>query len=142
MDGKLFVKYASRPGAAQGVRNTERGELMTHFCQRINAGRVGTQFKPVSMARMGRILQAIPTKDLYYLKRVCDDAKHFSKRFWWELNAQKHQGPTDVRTHSDGRTDRPSALRAPVPPADGNARPVPPPANPRPSLWPIDGTAA
>jgi hypothetical protein len=90
MDGRLFVKYASRPSIAAGLRITERGELMAYFCEKINAGRVGTRFKPVSMARMGRLLERIPTKDLYYLKRVCDDARHFSKKFWWELNAKKH----------------------------------------------------
>ena len=90
MDGKLFVKYATHPGIQQGLRVTERGELMEYFCKKINAGRAGTRFKPVSMARMGRVLQAIPTKDLYYLKRICDDSQHFSKRFWWELNPTKH----------------------------------------------------
>ena len=90
MDGRLFVKYTQNPGMASGLRVTERGQLMEYFCEKINAGRVGTSFKPVSMARMGRVLQAIPTKDLYYLKRICDDSKHFSKRFWWELNPTKH----------------------------------------------------
>ena len=44
----------------------------------------------ITMARMGRILQGIPTKDLYYLKSICSRAKSFSKKFWWEIDPKKH----------------------------------------------------
>jgi len=70
---------------------TERGELMRYFMVRLNASRVEDGLPPLSMPRMGRVLQGIPTKDLYYLKRVCDDAKNFSKKFWWEINPKKHE---------------------------------------------------
>jgi hypothetical protein len=43
------------------------------------------------MPRMGRILVGIPTKDLYYLKRICDEASDFSKKFWWEVDPKKHE---------------------------------------------------
>ena len=66
-------------------KDTERGELMQYFRQRLNSERTKDSYPPLTMARMGKILEKIPTKDLYYLKRVCDDAKNFSKKFWWEL---------------------------------------------------------
>jgi hypothetical protein len=72
-------------------RNTERGDLMKYFCERLNPGRVKDGLAPVSMGRMGKILQQIPTKDLYYLKRVCEDSQNFSKKFWWLLNPKKHE---------------------------------------------------
>ena len=78
--------------SAEDARRTERGELMRYFCERINPGRVQDGLSPVSMGRMGKLLQKIPTKDLYYLKRVCDDAGNFSKKFWWEINPKKHPG--------------------------------------------------
>ena len=77
--------------AAAKKRQTERGEFMKYFCERINPARVRDGLAVVSMARMGKMLQAIPTKDLYYLKRVCDDSKNFSKKFWWLLDPKKHQ---------------------------------------------------
>ena len=40
---------------------------------------------------MGKMIEQIPTKDLYYLKKVCDDANSFSKRFWYELNPEKYE---------------------------------------------------
>jgi len=73
-------------------RKTERGELMTYFRQRLNASRIEIGMKPLSMARIGMLVQGIPTDDLYYLKSVCDKAKHFSKKFWWEINPKNHEG--------------------------------------------------
>lgn len=72
------------------TRATERGELMEYFCARVNAGRVRDGLPKITMPRMGKILEGLPTKDLYYLKRVCTDANDFSKRFWWELDPEKH----------------------------------------------------
>ena len=81
-------------------RDTERCELMRYFRERLNRTRARDGFPPLSMARMGKVLELIPTKDLYYLKRVCDDTylhalrardAAFSKRFWWEVNPKKHE---------------------------------------------------
>ncbi len=74
----------------QKSNETERGELMKYFCERLNSGRLVDGLPPVSMGRMGKMLQAIPTKDLYYLKKVCDDSMNFSKKFWWEINPKNH----------------------------------------------------
>ncbi len=74
----------------QTTNETERGELMRYFCQQLNKTRVPDGLPPVSMGRMGKMLQQIPTKDLYYLKTVCDKAPNFSKKFWWEINPKNH----------------------------------------------------
>jgi len=76
-------------------KKTERGELMRYFMEQLNVGRIKDGLPPLTMGRMGRLLVAIPTRDLYYLKSVCDDAANrgqsFSKKFWWEINPKKHQ---------------------------------------------------
>ena len=72
-------------------RATERGELMKYFMERLNRSRREDGLPLLTMPRMGKALEAIPTKDLYYLKRVCDEAKNFSKKFWWEINPKKHK---------------------------------------------------
>jgi hypothetical protein len=71
-------------------RRTERGELMRYFLRQLNIERVRDGYSQLTMARVGLALQGIPTKDLYYLKRVCDDSLSFSKKFWWELNPKNH----------------------------------------------------
>ncbi len=75
---------------AKKERATERGELMQYFMEKLNRARIRDGLPALSMPRMGKILQLIPTKDLYYLKSVCDQANDFSKKFWWEVNPKKH----------------------------------------------------
>lgn len=79
---------------ASKARETERGELMRYFCDSLNATRAADGYDRITMPRMGKILEAIPTKDLYYIKRVCNDSKHFSKTFWWLLDPTKHELPS------------------------------------------------
>ncbi len=77
---------------------SERGDLMQYFMQKLNVSRTRDGLAPLTMGRMGRLLQGIPTNDLYFLKSICDDAQKrngidaFSKRFWWEINPKKHEG--------------------------------------------------
>lgn len=90
--GKHISDGSSR---SKRERQTERGEMMKYFMERLNPTRVRDGYAPLSLARMGRILVAIPTRDLYYLKSVCEDAaargKDFSKKFWWEVKPKKEQ---------------------------------------------------
>ena len=72
-------------------RDTERGELMGYFCSELNKSRLRDGLGPITMGRMGKLLQQIPTKDLYYLKSVCDSAPNFSKKFWYSLNPEKYE---------------------------------------------------
>lgn len=75
---------------AVATRETERGELMTYFCEQLNKARARDGIAPIAMGRMGFMLAKIPTKDLYYIKKVCDDAPNFSKKFWYLLNPEKY----------------------------------------------------
>ncbi len=81
-------KDASGKGKKEKI--TERGEMLKYFMERLNASRAHDGLPPLTMPRMGRVLVGIPTKDLYYLKRVCEEAANFSKKFWWEVNPKKH----------------------------------------------------
>jgi len=76
--------------ALHKARETERGELMKYFLSHINPGRINDGMPKVTMGHLGKLFQQIPTKDLYYLKRVCSDAPNFSKKFWWEINPKNH----------------------------------------------------
>ncbi len=72
-------------------RKTERGELMRFFCRKLNYDRVQDGMPAITMPRMGKMLEKIPTKDLYYIQKVCNDSANFSKKFWWLLNPKKHE---------------------------------------------------
>ena len=85
--GKHMAALSAR---SKKEKATERGEMMKYFIDRLNPGRVRDGYPPLSLPRMGRLLVAIPTKDLYYLRSVCEQSKDFSKKFWWEINPKKH----------------------------------------------------
>ncbi len=74
-------------------RQTERGELMRFFQRHLNYSRKQDGLEPMTMGHLGTELEGIPTADLYYLKSVCSKAKSFSKKFWWELDPDKHPKP-------------------------------------------------
>lgn len=71
-------------------RKTERGELMRFFQKQLNYARANDNLPKLTMGHLGKILEGIPTKDLYYLQSVCTKAKNFSKKFWWEVDPKKH----------------------------------------------------
>ena len=72
-------------------RKTERGELMRFFQRHLNHARATDGLPKLTMARIGKELEGIPTDDLYYLKTICSRAKNFSKKFWWEIDPKKHE---------------------------------------------------
>jgi hypothetical protein len=76
-------------------KKTQRGELMRFFQRHLNYSRAHDNMPMITMSRMGKILEGIPTDDLYYLKSVCSRAKHFSKKFWWEVDPSKHEEKSD-----------------------------------------------
>lgn len=91
-----YEKKLTRAPKGRGQK-TERGELMRFFCRHLNHARKQDGLGEISMARMGFILEQIPTQDLYYLQSVCTKAKNFSKRFWWELDPKKHLPENNFR---------------------------------------------
>jgi hypothetical protein len=80
-------------GNQKPTTKTERGELMRFFVRHLNFTRAEDGLPKLTMGRMGKILEGIPTGDLYYLKTVCSRAKNFSKKFWWEVDPEKHTQP-------------------------------------------------
>ena len=77
--------------ATKKTKKTQRGELMRFFQRHLNYSRAHDGLPMLTMGRIGKILEGIPTDDLYYLKSVCSRAKHFSKKFWWEIDPKKHE---------------------------------------------------
>ena len=90
--GEILPDFEKKVATAQKgkKRLTERGELMRFFLRHLTYSRVQDGLPPMTMAHLGTVLEQIPTKDLYYLKSVCSQAKNFSKKFWWELDPTKH----------------------------------------------------
>jgi hypothetical protein len=87
---KLSTLFGNRASLPKPTRHTERGDLIEEFYSRL---------KPHWDEKYGKLtpgylrwkLAKIPTKDLYYIKSVCNDSKHYAKTFFWLINPKKHE---------------------------------------------------
>lgn len=79
------------------TRRTERGDLLDFFWAELNIERKRDGKKEYAKPYIAVRISHIPTKDLYYLKRICEDAldRHYSfgKCFFGSLKV-KHGPPT------------------------------------------------
>lgn len=72
------------------TKRSERGDLITSFTERINQERIGTAYKPLTLSYIANLLSVYKTGDLYVLLRKCNEAKSFSKCFWfYSLNKEQ-----------------------------------------------------
>lgn len=62
----------------------ERQMWVGKFLERINSER-SPIYKPITPARMGMLLSQMTTSQLKMFYGDCNDAKHFSKYFWWKI---------------------------------------------------------
>lgn len=75
------------------TKKTERGELLTYFCDKLNNGRAEKKLQPMTIKRVAFMLTGVKTADLYYVRSVCDDwercGKPWSSLFWFMLKPKK-----------------------------------------------------
>jgi hypothetical protein len=89
--GSISTLFANRPQQPRKA-TSERGELLKMFLRKLTPHWDAKRFGKLTIPRIARKLEGIPTKDLYYLDRVCEDSKNYAKRFFWEINPSKHSG--------------------------------------------------
>ena len=71
-------------------KGSERAEIVGMFLERLNAER-GT-FKPLTAARVGMMLSVFKTTgEMRQFYGSCNDAKCFSKYFFWSLNPKNYK---------------------------------------------------
>ena len=89
---KLSDLFGQRATPEKRRRQTERQELFDRILSRLNPSRIKGGYKPLTHSRLGYLLTAIPTKDLYALISKCDDAERrdvpWSAAFWTEIRPQ------------------------------------------------------
>lgn len=70
-----------------GTPRTPRQEMLDKFLARLNYTREQDGFKPLTYSRLASLLQYVPDADLYPFFKQCEQARHFSKFFWYKLKA-------------------------------------------------------
>lgn len=68
---------------------SERQELIQQCVDRINAERVGTEFKPVTWKQINGLVAFFRPADLYWLMRECDKNENFGKTFFGILKSTR-----------------------------------------------------
>ena len=71
-------------------QKSERAEIIKKFVDRLNADRIGKyEPLPASVYAIKMAEAGLKTNtDLYWFYRYCDDAKNFSRCWWWALKAK------------------------------------------------------
>lgn len=90
---RLGTLFGNKQKPSKRRRSTERGDLYDTILSRLNPSRVKAGYAPLTYGRLGYLLTAIPTKDLYALISRCDDAERrgyaWSAIFFKEIKPQK-----------------------------------------------------
>lgn len=80
----LFNNFRLAPISS---RRTERGDLITEFCERVNSER-GDR-KPLTIGGVAYLLSPFNVADLYTMLKKCNEAKSFTATFWYYAKPKK-----------------------------------------------------
>ncbi len=70
---------------------SQREEMIEKFRARINEGRAGTKYRPLSHVAVKLKLQHVESEhELYAFYKDCEGAKSFSAYFFYALNPARH----------------------------------------------------
>ena len=79
----------------------EWNDVVKMFREKINQGREGTKYKPMSHYAVQRLLVAFPdtpegTAQMFSFYCDCEKKKNFSVYFFWATNPKKHATKTNT----------------------------------------------
>lgn len=69
---------------------SERAELIERFVTKLNASRVASGYKPLTAGFYASKMSHIPTDELHFHYKQCEQAKSFSS-LWWYMNCPKKE---------------------------------------------------
>src|SRR5579871_6038907 len=95
---RLGALFGNRHLYPKDRRQTERGDLFDTILSHLNPARVKDGYRPITHPRLGRMLEAIPTKDLYALISKCDDAER--RGYAWGAIFNKEITPNESRSRT------------------------------------------
>lgn len=81
---EFLEKFRPRARKSGEPRN-ERDEMLDIFLARLNASRIKDGYPKISYARLAKLLERIPTRDLYAFYQKCETYRSFGAGFHYEL---------------------------------------------------------
>lgn len=82
----LLAKYNI---TASGSPRNEREELLGKFLERLNPSRVKDGLPVLTIGRMVKLFEGVPTSDIYPFFKSCEGARSFSRLFWSLIKPKK-----------------------------------------------------
>lgn len=68
---------------------SEREEHMQKFLVKLNVGRKEAGYSQLTIGRLVKLFEGVPTEDLHPFYKRCEDARSFSAMFWHCLKPNK-----------------------------------------------------
>lgn len=87
-----YLEIIRRRRVEKGLPRCERDEQLELFLARLNAARVSDGLPQLTPGRIAKVLEGIPTSELYPFYKQCEGARHFSRFFWWITKARNREG--------------------------------------------------
>jgi len=83
----LFQEYKIKE--VKSTITNERADLVRQFLEALNRERLGSPYKPLTARGVAVKVGHIPTQDLYYFLKKCQEARSFGECFFYQLKVKK-----------------------------------------------------
>jgi hypothetical protein len=91
----ILKKYTT-PGPH--APRTPEQEAIWRFLARLNQGKPRVRTKPMTYARLAKLLEGMSVAEIHTLYRDCEQGRSFGALFWWKIK-QRSDGTTSSRRH-------------------------------------------
>lgn len=72
------------------TKTSKRGDIVQRFLDRLKIDWNADKYGELKFVRINVRLRFMSVTDLYQFYGTCDEAKNFSKYFWWATNPKKN----------------------------------------------------
>lgn len=94
MDIPASVREKFKPAAAlKNQPRSEREELLDRFLAKLNPDRAKKGMDPISVGRLVKMFELVPTHDLHAIYKNCERGRSFGGLFW---HIMKPKAATDA----------------------------------------------
>ena len=83
-----YLEKIRRRRAEKKLPRNERDEMLELFLHRLNAGNVADGYPKTTIPRVAKLLEGIPTGDLYAVFQKCSTYRKFGAGLRYELRPQ------------------------------------------------------
>lgn len=92
-----YLEKIRRRRVEKNLPRNERDEMLELFLARLNAGNIADGYPKITHARVAKMLEGIPTGDLFAVYKKCDSYRKFGAGLRYELKPRTADHPPRAR---------------------------------------------